>query len=135
MKIQINITISLLIIAININAQSPVSLSMRKPSQNLQCIKAENINDTALAILNQGNVTNQNTFYTQIAWLDSNKNLIWCKSLVDTLFSISPYDITYTNDSNLLIVGSLKEMNTLKYKSFLTKITTRGDTIYTFVFD
>lgn len=128
-------TFFVLVFTLNINAQSPVSISMRKPSYNLNCIKAININDTALVILNQGNETNQNTFYTQITCLDSNKNLMWCRSLVDTLYSISPNDIIYTNDSNLLIVGTLQEMNTLKYISYIAKLTLNGDTLYTFLFD
>lgn len=129
------ITFFVYVFTLNTFAQSPVSLSMTKPSNFLQCIKAININDTALVLLQQGNGSNSSISHTQITCLDSNKSLMWCRSLVDTLFSISPYDITYTNDSNLLIVGTLREANTLKYKSFLAKITTSGDTIYTFVFD
>lgn len=127
------LTFFVFVFTLNTFAQTPVSISMTKSSHDLQTIKAININDTALVLLQQGNGTNSSLFYTQITYLDSNKNVKWCRTLIDTLFSISPYDITYTNDSNLLIVGSSKENNTLNYKSFIAKITTGGDTLYTYV--
>lgn len=127
------LTFFVFVFTLNTFAQTPVSISMTKSSHDLQTIKAININDTALVLLQQGNGTNSSLFYTQITYLDSNKNVKWYRSISDTLFSISSYDITFTNDSNLLIVGSLKENNTTKYKCFLAKITTGGDTLYTYV--